>query len=159
MRSVTAKVGLWSEANFNAVLGAKLNQHHLSRNRREISAFLRSGFSVSRLDRSVFSCARSLSLSKSGRRYGTTGGLAGRVSRLEAPRAARAQRSPDATMLVGVPRKIKVHEYRGGLASASVGELGRRGQSKLVDPNRRRRHSWTPGGPARPRAVIVARKS
>jgi alanine dehydrogenase len=36
-------------------------------------------------------------------------------------------------MLVGVPKEIKVHEYRVGLTPASVGELTRRGHSVLVE--------------------------
>jgi alanine dehydrogenase len=36
-------------------------------------------------------------------------------------------------MLVGVPKEIKVHEYRVGLTPASVGELTRRGHRVLVE--------------------------
>ena len=36
-------------------------------------------------------------------------------------------------MLVGVPKEIKVHEYRVGLTPASVGELTRRGHQVLVE--------------------------
>ena len=43
-------------------------------------------------------------------------------------------------MRIGVPREIKVHEYRVGLVPAGVRELTAAGHEVLVETRRRHRH-------------------
>src|SRR4029450_2759273 len=51
-----------------------------------------------------------------------------------APRYSRGQPRPGrSVMRIGVPKEIKVHEYRVGLTPSSVAELTRRGHSVIVE--------------------------
>ena len=43
-------------------------------------------------------------------------------------------------MRIGVPREIKVHEYRVGLVPAGVRELTSAGHKVIVESGRRQRH-------------------
>lgn len=64
--------------------------------------------------------------------------LAAALSMACAPAQATKIRSPsdeEATMRVGVPKEIKVHEYRVGLTPASVAELIRDGHEVVVERN------------------------